>query len=648
MLRATTAATTNEGVMNNNFMDRVNAIMQQNQMSQNMMAAPQPQPSYPDAGIGALDNVVSGVPRQAELMNQPHMLAYINPQEEQMLRDAGGAGIAGPDGIPVYGWFSDTMSEITSGGRATTETYNRDAYNDRYTDPYEEMARNPQGYADPNYGNGRRIDRNALDGGELRALERRERAARTAVSDAAYTAPVRSEVSATPTTNYIGMSTLELLRQLNSPPQPRANAFAPTVRPQLRPEVLDTPTTNYQGNSIGGDDDNIVAASLSTQGSTAPPAPAVVTPPAPTVEEPIGALPSGTSGSGSGNSFRETLANTFTPFDGASYQNGRLVDDRTGEPLEANSTSSAGRTIRGTFNDTSNDENEVPQSFIDGLPSMVTNPNIGNYDPSQLDDKWGYTRPDGTVVTAAQDQMDGGGKNFGGEVFGISGGENVDLNGDGYITKAEAQAAGGLNENFVSSLSNASGATPLGSGLEPTGIAGVLNTPVIGGALTGGLSTLYTGARYLTDNFGYEGRAESSKNQSMEDTLSGLEGQNRINAELNADRALLDYAADTSNRRDGGGGGGGGTDYGDRDGDDRVNLGGPNAGPARSIYNRYYKGGGGRFLPPWLQRYASGVNIDELLTRQVIDGVEYYITPEGRQIEAQYLTGAAVGAEQDI
>jgi hypothetical protein len=241
--------------------------------------------------------------------------------------------------------------------------------------------------------------------------------------------------------------------------------------------------------------------------------------------------------------------------------------------------------------------------------------------------------------------MDGGGKNFGGEVFGISGGINADLNGDGYVTKAEAQAAGGLNENFVSSLSNASGATPLGSGLDPTGIAGVLNTPVIGGALTGGLSTLYTGARYLTDNFGYEGRPESSKNQSMEDTLSGLEGQNRENAILNSTIEAAQAAAQSNQNTTGGGGGGGGNQG---DGDNRVDFGGPNAGPARSIYNRYYKGGGGRFLPPWLQIYASGVNIDELLTKQVIDGVEYYITPEGRQIEAQYLTGAAVGAEQDI
>jgi len=486
---------------------------------------------------------------------------------------------------------------------------------DRYIDPYEEMDRNPQNYADPNYGGGG-------DGPEYGTPA-------PVIVPEVYVPPA----VVTPTT--------------------------PTVRPQLRPEVLDTPTTNYQGNNLGGGGgggNNLVGTPVgfSTRESTAP-----VT----TTGEPIGALPSG-SGSGSGNSFRETLANTFTPFDGASYQNGRLVDDRTGEFLSAGGETFSGRTIRGTFNDPSNDKNPVPQSFIDGLSLPVTNPNIGSqtkfvdpdtkkvtyqnrYDPSQLDDKWGYTRPDGTVVTAAQDIMDGGGKNFGGEVFGISGGINADLNGDGYVTKAEAQAAGGLNENFVSSLSNASGATPLGSGLDPTGIAGVLNTPVIGGALTGGLSTLYTGARYLTDNFGYEGRPESSMNQSMEDTLSGLEGQNRENAILNSTIEAAQAAAQSNqNTTGGGGGGGGGGNQGD--GSNRDNLGGPNAGPARSIYNRYYKGGGGRFLPPWLQRYASGVNIDELLTRQVIDGVEYYITPEGRQIEAQYLTGAAVGAEQDI
>ena len=72
----------------NTFMDRVNAIVQKNQMPQAMMG--QPEPAYPDAGIGALENVVSGAPRQTEIMGQPHMLAYINPQEEALIQSQRG------------------------------------------------------------------------------------------------------------------------------------------------------------------------------------------------------------------------------------------------------------------------------------------------------------------------------------------------------------------------------------------------------------------------------------------------------------------------------------------------------------------------------------------------------------------------------
>ena len=65
-----------------------------------------------------------GAPRQAHLMGEPHMLAYINEAERQMLKRAGGAEAPGPEGIPVYGFFSDLWSEITSGGKAQTETFN--------------------------------------------------------------------------------------------------------------------------------------------------------------------------------------------------------------------------------------------------------------------------------------------------------------------------------------------------------------------------------------------------------------------------------------------------------------------------------------------------------------------------------------------
>ena len=118
--------------MNNDFMNRVNAIRSGNQ--------PQPQPQNQYGAFAEM------VPRQTIIADQPHMLAYINPQEEQMLRDMGGSGLPGPDGIPAY-WFhnddgpsfteslsnvgnaiKDTFKEVTSFGKAETKTYNPTTY----------------------------------------------------------------------------------------------------------------------------------------------------------------------------------------------------------------------------------------------------------------------------------------------------------------------------------------------------------------------------------------------------------------------------------------------------------------------------------------------------------------------------------------
>jgi len=43
-----------------------------------------------------------GVPRETMIGGQPHMLAYINPEEEQMLYNAGGSGEPGPGGVPAF------------------------------------------------------------------------------------------------------------------------------------------------------------------------------------------------------------------------------------------------------------------------------------------------------------------------------------------------------------------------------------------------------------------------------------------------------------------------------------------------------------------------------------------------------------------
>ena len=58
-----------------------------------------------EGGIGSAPvqmNMGGAVPRETMIANQPHMLAYINPEEEEMLYAAGGSGDPGPGGIPAF------------------------------------------------------------------------------------------------------------------------------------------------------------------------------------------------------------------------------------------------------------------------------------------------------------------------------------------------------------------------------------------------------------------------------------------------------------------------------------------------------------------------------------------------------------------
>ena len=57
--------------------------------------------NYRNMGIGSF-NQGGSVPRQTMIEDQPHMLAYINPEEEMMLRRMGGTGQPGPGGVPAY------------------------------------------------------------------------------------------------------------------------------------------------------------------------------------------------------------------------------------------------------------------------------------------------------------------------------------------------------------------------------------------------------------------------------------------------------------------------------------------------------------------------------------------------------------------
>lgn len=103
---------------------------------------------------------------------------------------------------------------------------------------------------------------------------------------------------------------------------------------------------------------------------------------------------------------------------------------------------------------------------------------------------YGYYNRDGVWIPPDIDMIDGGGKGISGQVYGSSGGVDADKdfgNNDGYVTAAEAAAAAeaGKFKYGIGSMSNAVGATPYGSGIDPTGIAGMIHgdameTPLFG------------------------------------------------------------------------------------------------------------------------------------------------------------------------
>jgi len=77
---------------------------------------------------------LSSLPRKTTIGGQPHMLAYINPEEESLIQDYRGnlPPVAGPDGVPAYwDWSSSSLNPSNWGGGggssgATTSSSNDD------------------------------------------------------------------------------------------------------------------------------------------------------------------------------------------------------------------------------------------------------------------------------------------------------------------------------------------------------------------------------------------------------------------------------------------------------------------------------------------------------------------------------------------
>jgi len=56
------------------------------------------------------------VPMETTMGGQPHRLAYVNPVEEEMMKEMGGLGVPGPGGIPSYLFGFSSISDMFDGG----------------------------------------------------------------------------------------------------------------------------------------------------------------------------------------------------------------------------------------------------------------------------------------------------------------------------------------------------------------------------------------------------------------------------------------------------------------------------------------------------------------------------------------------------
>ena len=484
----------------NTFMDRVNAIVQNNQASMAQDV------SYPDAGIGALENVANNVPRQADLMNQPHMLAYINPQEEQMLRDMGGAGIPGPDGIPVYG-FWDSVKSFFSGDSSSTSSTNSGGSSAPTT--------------------------------SLRPVARPT----TAVTNYATTAVPDTNK------NYVVGSGGNISGK---------NISGKNISTLVKPTA-----TTTSGDNSGNSGNNVSAY-------VPPVTNPVVTNPQPN-KDPINVVSAEdfkTKSTGS-NSLYETIANMLTPFDNTSYVGGNLMDNTTEGPA----TNVGTKTYYGTVGQANTAEND--DFPVEGFGALQA-----TKDKGPLNTAYNYIKS--TIPsTVAGALVPGAGM---------------------FLTGANALGAYQVGPNPRDVIT--------GTGEDGQEI----RQNADGRYYSKGMLGNYYFVDGPTDSTPVSESNQSSANDAM---MAANDKSNNKSAGTGS------YAGTLVS----GGGGGGG-----------------NSAAANSIFNRYYKGGSGFGLPPWLQQYASGKSFDKVLSKTTIDGKEYYETPDGQYLDAAEVDAIIVNA----
>ena len=671
--------------MNNTFMDRVNAIVAKNQPAFMPMQAPE---SYPDQGMGALSNVVSGAPRQTEIMGQPHMLAYINPQEENLLQNYRGDApvMSGPDGVPAYffhsGWGGGSKKSSSADDKPspaptptvipTGTTLKTGTVLNRGSDPVVFTPNDDGGFTGQNQSTVIDFGSDSDNAAAVNAAVAEAIDYTPTVSTPTYTAPVVSAPTTTALPEIINIPAPPSGTDQNTGAQPvylqpnTAGALPQETTLADVQQELNAAISKAQsaaGSNEAADYWNDEIAQLAAQrdrirdsGTGSTDSLSDIKADLTLTGNDAGALnflPEG------GNTLGQTIINALTPFGSMEYINGVLVDtdagDFTSNPSAANNASGYVNAAAG-----------AGSALLDSAYAKIAAGNASDLTMAEQSALYGQR---GGVPNAA-------------ETVALQ--ENYKASGARTMTQdMQDEIVSGMVDNGATQaqIDAYKEGSPVGSDANPfydtygelgvfgkigKGVGDLLNFAVTQNTYglinpqkqneaaaddfvrayesessTGGQFD-WNDPNYLDISPGALGDANFAELEAMSSSETGIEPS--LQGVVGEDGETVPGVVEVKNTKDGpvivtGG-----------DDDDTTTItGGDDSGvttvdPAllSQIWKRYYKGSGMEFLPPWMRKWASGEEIDLILTKVEVNGKEYYQTPDGQYIDPAELVGTKV------
>jgi hypothetical protein len=400
-------------------------------------------------------------PRKITVRGETHYLVYVTPEEAKGLKKAGGTGEAGPKGIPAFPRGSVSKEKVDkakaktstkstpakSTTKTVTNTGSRGSEKKAAPAPKDRDDRQPTPTPTPTptpKPATRSIvvpDSSNNDNGPTAAEKAAEKAAAAAKVQALADSKAEAEAQALADSKAKAIADKAKAKaKADAEDLAMAQAVLPKVGPNPKMTTMPTVEEKLIRSRVDADIGSGVAEEkIGTQATTATAVAPVVADPkvvtTPVADPKVVTTPVADPKVVTPKDTGVAAVKTEVPFKGT-MKDGVLVD-RLGNPVVTNKKG------------------------------------------------YGYLDPlTGLAVTPWTDSINGGGPGYGGAAFGSGGGAALDTNKDNYISEAEIAAGKAkgleLEQNAISKIGTGLGVTPLGSGIDPTGIAGFADSGILG------------------------------------------------------------------------------------------------------------------------------------------------------------------------